>query len=130
MKNNLIIAAAILLLAFTFNACGNKTSTTTSTTKDSTKVTSTKPQTKQSLSGIKSKSETITLNEGLAVFEISNNAGFSNFSVLLKDANGKNISLLANESGSYTGSITVKIPADGTYIIDVVSEVKWSVEVK
>lgn len=129
MKTKFFLAASILMSCFILNACGNKSGSSTGKDTNSSNSTS-KGQSPQTFNGTGAKSEIVNLNEGLATFDIINNSGFSNFNVLLKDSNGKNVSMLANESGTFNGTVSVKIPETGKYRIDVKSEGKWSVVVK
>lgn len=56
--------------------------------------------------------------------------GQGNFAVELLDENGVQAgwdSLVANEIGSYTGSNSVEIPDDGTYILDIEADGPWAI---
>lgn len=52
-----------------------------------------------------------------------------NFIVELYDDEGHSIALLANEIGEYEGSTAERIPADGLYVLDIVADGDWTVDV-
>ncbi len=57
--------------------------------------------------------------------------GQENFAVELLDENGAQAgfdSLVANEIGTYSGSNSIEVPDDGTYILDVEADGPWSIE--
>jgi PKD repeat protein len=73
-------------------------------------------------------SDVMDLQEGLHTFEFSHD-GDSNFIVELYDENGDSIALLANEIGSYEGSTAERIPQDGFYVLDIVADGSWTIDV-
>lgn len=70
----------------------------------------------------------VKLNKGLAVFELNSKEG-SYFSVWLMDSNGEKIDLLANATGSFTGTKAVQIETTGEYLFNVSGEGKWSIKI-
>lgn len=73
-------------------------------------------------------SSPLQLEEGLARFEMTHD-GDSNFAIWLYSAEGQRIALLANEIGQYEGSTTENIPQDGIYVMDIVADGSWTIEV-
>lgn len=73
--------------------------------------------------------EKFTLKKGLAVFEMTH-TGSSNFIVDLLDDTGTSIELLVNEIGTFEGSKAVKIPKDGTHLLDIDADGQWTVTIK
>ncbi len=62
--------------------------------------------------------DAISLEEGFAVVESTYN-GSGNFAVVLQDAQGNMLDLLANEIGSYTGKSFVWIKETGDYYLNI-----------
>jgi predicted small lipoprotein YifL len=76
------------------------------------------------------------LDEGLATFKMSHD-GDSNFIVHLYSSEGSLEELLANEIGSYSGKQAVSVkssgfiePEPGIYILSVIADGDWTIEVK
>jgi hypothetical protein len=55
-------------------------------------------------------------------------SGNSNFAITLKDENGKYISLLVNEIGSYTGKKSANLTI-GKYYLDVIANGAWTIDI-
>jgi hypothetical protein len=68
------------------------------------------------------------LGNGLAKFKLTH-SGESNFGVWLKDKDGENVELLANEIGSFNGSKAVGV-SDGQYILDVSADGPWTITIE
>ena len=64
---------------------------------------------------------------GLGIFSMTYN-GQGNFIVWLKDAQGNNIDLLANEIDSYSGEKSAQL-STGTYYLDVTASGPWSIQI-
>jgi hypothetical protein len=90
---------------------------------------STQPQSKQTLSGTGTKTQKVTLSKGAAIFNYTYK-GQMNFIVWLKDSDAQEVSLIANEIGSSSGSKSVNIRESGTYLIDVKSDGKWTLDIE
>jgi hypothetical protein len=63
--------------------------------------------------------------DGIRIFAMSY-SGEHNFAVILKDSQGNEIDLLANEIGSYSGKKSERL-GPGTYYLDVTASGPWSV---
>lgn len=74
-------------------------------------------------------SDIFTLRKGLAVFDSEHTGGTSNFIVYLLDAKGETVSLVANGIGNFSGSKAARIPADGSYLLNVSADGRWSISV-
>ncbi|MFH2055148.1 MAG: hypothetical protein ABIJ61_04250 [bacterium] len=74
-------------------------------------------------------SKIFQLKRGLSVFKMSH-SGRSNFAVVLMDADGQHIELLANEIGRFSGSKAVGIPRSDLYIMDVMADGDWSIHIE
>ncbi|MHB0914774.1 MAG: hypothetical protein ACYC5A_01175 [Thermoleophilia bacterium] len=74
-------------------------------------------------------SEMFTLEKGLAKFYLAHD-GQHHFGIWLMDDQGQNIDLLVNETGPFDGSKAVKIPNDGTYILDISADGNWTVTIE
>lgn len=103
-------------------ACGNTDKLNENSSTDRTQITKT-------LTGRGAETQRITLNEGAAIFKY-NYSGPRNFIIWLKDNNAKNIALIVNDIDATSGSKSVNIKTDGTYILDVEAEGNWSIEIK
>lgn len=68
------------------------------------------------------------LEAGLSIFTLMH-SGSSNFSILLMDGDGKYVSLLVNEIGSFSGSKAVKIDKAGPYILNITADGSWTVNI-
>jgi len=66
---------------------------------------------------------------GLSRFKLTH-TGQSNFGVWLKDKNGNNVELLANEIGVFDGSKAVGITSGGNYILDVSADGDWTITIE
>ena len=79
-----------------------------------------KPKTKTSInvSGYGDDIRFVELKRGLAIVSVGH-SGNGYFGVWLKDMNGNDLDLLANDVGSYFGTTTTKIDYTGTYLLDV-----------
>ena len=63
--------------------------------------------------------------DGIRIFTMSY-SGSGNFAIWLKDSQGNEIDLLANEIGSYSGKKSNRL-GPGTYYLDVTASGPWSV---
>ncbi len=70
----------------------------------------------------------IGLQAGITTFDFSYQ-GSENFIVELKDQNGADVELLANEIGRYKGGICVSAPATANYILNVTATGSWTIHV-
>ena len=68
----------------------------------------------------------IELRPGLLLIAYSHN-GTSNFIAWLKDAQGNNVGLLANDLGSSQGRKALQIRKPGQYIIDIQADGNWGI---
>jgi hypothetical protein len=84
-----------------------------------------------SVSGSSQSAEAISLNAGVAVFHISGTSRSggldSNFIVFLKDAQGRDLELLANEIGYCEVSKVTSIPYTGQYFLDIMCNGPWQI---
>ena len=69
-----------------------------------------------------------SLSAGLHTFSVTHD-GESNIIVHLLDSNGKEVELLANEIGAYTGSQAVKT-SDALYLLEISADGNWTVNIK
>ncbi len=113
---------AVLAILFIVIACGN-------TKKFSESKENTKPQVTKTIKGSGTETQRITLNKGAAIFNYRY-SGSHNFVIWLKYSNAKELELIVNKIGSTSGSISVYVPEDGTYILDVKSDGNWSIDIK
>jgi hypothetical protein len=66
------------------------------------------------------------LNSGMVRF-VYNYKGEGNFSIFLKDSQGKDVSGIANTIGDADSTKVVNIREDGDYMLDVQAEGSWAV---
>ena len=71
-----------------------------------------------------------TLESGLAVFDLASGPTDSNFIVELLDANGRQVELLANEIGYFSGSKATNIPATTKYFLEIDADTTWSIRAR
>lgn len=90
---------------------------------------STKDQVKTTLTGKGDKVERITLNKGVAIFDVDY-TDQHNFYVRLTDGNGQYVKGLINTIGSYSGQVTATIDKDGPYMLEIQSQGKWTISTK
>ncbi|MCX6690580.1 MAG: hypothetical protein NTW33_00665 [Methanoregula sp.] len=64
---------------------------------------------------------------GLRIFTMRH-TGSSNFAIILKDGNGKYLTLLVNEIGSYSGKKSQSLTT-GKYYLDVTADGTWTVDI-
>jgi hypothetical protein len=64
---------------------------------------------------------------GLRIFTMSH-TGSHNFAVVLKDGDGKYVTLLANEIGSYSGKKSERLTS-GTYYLDITADGSWTIHI-
>jgi hypothetical protein len=64
---------------------------------------------------------------GLRIFTISN-TGSSKFSIWLKDSSGKEVALLVNEIGPYSGKKFERL-SSGTYYINITADGAWTIDI-
>jgi hypothetical protein len=64
---------------------------------------------------------------GLIIFTMSH-TGSSNFAIWLKDSSGKEIALLVNEIGSYSGKKSERLTS-GTYYLDITADGSWTIDI-
>lgn len=82
------------------------------------------------LSGVgQQATEKFTLNKGLAIFKMTHN-GKRHFAIWLMNNDGEKVDLLVNTTGLFDGSKAVKIPRDGTYLLDIAADGSWAVEIE
>jgi hypothetical protein len=76
-------------------------------------------------------SNLFNLREGLTVFKFLHR-GTGHCAIWLKDKNGKDVELIANEIGKFTGSKSVSVKKRGKFLVDVEadSDAKWSINVR
>ena len=78
-----------------------------------------KPKTKTiNVSGYGDDIRFVELKRGLAIVSVGH-SGSGYFGVWLKDMNGNDLDLLANDVGSYFGTTSTQIDYTGTYLLDV-----------
>jgi hypothetical protein len=65
--------------------------------------------------------------DGLRIFNMSH-TGTHNFTVVLKDNGGNYITLLANETGSYSGIKSERLTS-GTYYLDITADGSWTIDI-
>jgi hypothetical protein len=138
MRRWWVFALTIGLFALPAIACGAGTPTTSSngaglaaqaTSKPNvapTATTAVAPATPQKLTGQGTQAPSITLNAGLTLVDLQY-SGTANFIVQLLDKDAKLIEGLANEIGSYSGKRAIRIPAAGTYTLNVQSSGSWTI---
>lgn len=68
------------------------------------------------------------LGDGLVKFKLTH-SGESHFGVWLKDKNGEDVELLANEIGTFDGSKAVGV-SDDQYILDVSADGPWAITIE
>jgi hypothetical protein len=80
--------------------------------------------------------QTFVLTEGCAIFQMTHD-GSTNFIIWLTTIGGEQKELLANEIGSYEGSVLVGVqsssyiaPPPGTYYLEVTADGDWTVTIK
>jgi hypothetical protein len=66
-----------------------------------------------------------TTETGQKTFSM-HHSGDSNFAITLKDADGKYISLLANEIGEYSGKKSERLTA-GEYYLEITADGEWTI---
>ena len=71
----------------------------------------------------------IQLDGGLTIVTLTH-TGSSNFIVWLRDSTGEDVDLLANEIGSYDGSMALGIEVAGNYALDITADGAWTVEIE
>jgi len=64
---------------------------------------------------------------GLRIFTISH-TGSSKFAIWLKDSSGKDVALLLNEIGSYSGKKSERLTS-GTYYLDITADGSWTIDI-
>jgi L-ascorbate metabolism protein UlaG (beta-lactamase superfamily) len=69
------------------------------------------------------------LDTGLVVFEMTHD-GDGHFGVVLLDAEGDPIDLLANEIGEFDGSKAVGINKAGIYLLDISADGNWEISIE
>jgi|GEM_PF-2559371 len=69
----------------------------------------------------------LTLSDGIVLLT-SSHTGEGRFQVTLFDQSGNQIARVANGSGSWSGSGSAVVPADGQYLFEVVADGDWSIE--
>ncbi len=76
-------------------------------------------------------SNLFNLREGLTVFNFLHR-GNRHCAIWLKDKNGKDVALIANDKGKFTGSKSIRIREPNRFFVDIKadSEAKWSINVK
>ena len=74
-------------------------------------------------------SEMFYLDKGLAIFEM-NHDGDGYFGVVLLNAEGDSIDLLANEIGEFDGSKAVGISESGIYLLDISADGNWEISIE
>lgn len=119
MRNQIKFILSLTILVALVIACGNTSKKNTS-----------KSQLTYHLTGTGTKTQKVTLNEGLAIFDYSGDDEKGHYSIWLKYSNGKNFKLIANQIGGKAGSVSVNIPEDDTYVLDVTSEGYWGIYIK
>lgn len=113
---------SILILLLIIISCGN-------TKKSSQNDDTSKSQITKTIKGSGAETQRITLNKGAAIFKY-NYSGSDNFIIWLKTSDAKNLDLIVNEIKSTSGSKSVSIPKDGTYILDVETVGNWTIDIK
>ena len=68
----------------------------------------------------------LTFEEGLVRFEVTHD-GTSNIIIWLLRDDGSKLDLLVNEVGPFDGSMAVRIPVSGRYLLDVDADGNWKV---
>ena len=74
----------------------------------------------------KKATEFFELEKGLWIVALEH-AGSSNFQVKLLDGDGDRVESLANEIGSFQGSMAIKIDETAAYLLDVNADGSWSI---
>jgi len=74
----------------------------------------------------KEATEFFELEKGLWIVALEH-AGSSNFQVKLLDGDGDRVESLANEIGSFQGSMAIKIDETAAYLLDVNADGSWSI---
>jgi len=74
-------------------------------------------------------SQKFSLQAGLSIWQISNE-GPSNFQISLLNPQGKEVAMTTNEIGNWHGTIAVRIPKTGDYLLNVRSSGNWSVAIR
>ena len=77
----------------------------------------------------KKATEVFELEKGLWVVEFEHD-GSSNFIVMLLDGDGDTVEYLANEIGSFEGSLAIKIDKSAAYLLDIDADGSWSIGFK
>lgn len=73
-------------------------------------------------------SSPIALKHGLAIFKLTHD-GQRNFAVMLLNADGDLVALMANKIGPFGSSMAMGIPVDGYYVVNVEADGNWTVSV-
>jgi hypothetical protein len=123
MKNLKFVFSVLLLIVIVI-ACN-----TSSKVSELRKERETKEQIHATVSGKGDKIEKITLNKGVAIFDIDY-TGQHNFYVRLTDGNGQYVKGLVNTIGTYNGQVTATIDSDGPYILEIQSRGNWTISTK
>jgi len=69
------------------------------------------------------------LDKGLVTFEMTHN-GDGHFGVVLLNAEGDYIDLLANGIGEFDGSKAVGISESGIYLLDISADGNWEISIE
>ena len=77
-------------------------------------------------SGADVKSFTAT-GTGLRIFTISH-TGSGKFAIWLKDSSGKEVAMLVNDIGSYSGKESVRL-ASGSYYLNITADGAWTIDI-
>ena len=64
---------------------------------------------------------------GLRIFTISH-TGSGKFAIWLKDSSGKEVALLVNDIGSYSGKESVRL-ASGSYYLNITADGAWTIDI-
>jgi hypothetical protein len=64
---------------------------------------------------------------GIRIFTMSH-TGSSTFSIWLKDSRGKEVALLVNEIGSYSGKKSERLTS-GTYYLNITADRAWTIDI-
>jgi hypothetical protein len=126
--NSIKFVLSVSLFFLLIIAC-NTSSRVNEIRKERETSTSSKDQIKATVTGKGDKVERITLNKGVAIFDIDY-TGQHNFYVRLTDGNGQYVKGLVNTIGSYSGQVTATVDKDGPYMLEIQSQGKWTISTK
>lgn len=129
MRNHLKFLFSIFVIATLVFACGKKSDKDKPTTQTQQQEPEKKDQYRIAESYTGSREQIIDLIAGPATFEIEHE-GNSTFNARLLNSDGSLVEVLADVNGNYRGTKTITVPKTSSYILDVKTSGRWSVNRK